>query len=143
MPGFDPFGLEEIHQDVWEKIKSKRPGCAQSDVGVRLVSFIAHGFPGSIFHAHYLDKGIGAIIEEIILDAARDEDIVSDRTFSEDRVDFMIKDRDAYPNHWVKKHRESDLLKQLENDRPKLFYQRFAANGRIADGRSHIREGDR
>ncbi len=124
MSNFDPFGIEKYHEEVLEKIERNEPGYAQSEVGSQIVSYNAHGFPGSITHAHpFADprRDIGSIMEELILDVAAGDGRASDQTFSHSRIEWMIKDRRAYPKRWTKKHRQAELLEKLLANRPEVF----------------------
>ena len=114
--------ISDFHDEVRKKIENEEEGYAQSEVGDGLVSYVAGRFPGSVTHAHFLDMPIGKILEDMILDVAREEGRATNRTFARSRLDFMIADREAYPDHWVKKHKEAALLRTLRDTKPRLFY---------------------
>ena len=119
---FDPFGLEETHETVREAIKARKIGFAQSDIDGVLVSYIRHDFPGGLYHAP-MDpkKKANEILEEMMIDVARGEGAASDGTFDLAQLEWAIKDRRKYPTHWVKKHKEAELLQSLRETRPDLF----------------------
>ena len=121
MPQFDPFGVLKHHEGVRKRIADGEPGYAQSDVGGQIVSYDGSQYPGVITHASPLPMSISEVIEEMILDVARDEGIASPKTFPRSRAEWMIKDRRAHPSHWKKKHKEADLVAQLLNSQPSLF----------------------
>jgi len=112
---FDPFGLEEYHAKVREKIAGREPGWAQSQIGRVLVSYRrGRGFTG----AHGLgdprnDPFLHDVLDEMLIDVARGEGIASPATFDRDYVERAIEDRRLFPDHWTKKHRQADLLESF------------------------------
>ena len=119
---FDPFRLDETHEKVREAIQARKIGFAQSDVGGVLVSYVRHEFPGGLYHAPMVpQKRANEILEDMMIDVARGEGIASDRTFDLAQLEWAIKDRKKYPTHWVKKHKEAELLLALQEERPDLF----------------------
>ncbi len=64
---------------------------------------------------------IGKVVEETILDVARDEGIASRAAFSQSRVEWMIRDRRGYPSHGKNKRKQAELLEQLLESRLHLF----------------------
>ena len=113
--------VEEHHADVRRKISAGEEGYAQSDVEGQIVSYSAPHYPGTMTHSFPISKGIGQILEEMILDVARDEGIASPKTFSRDRAEWMVRDRLAYPSYWKKKHKEAALVQMLLANQPDLF----------------------
>ncbi|WPZ32728.1 hypothetical protein T8K17_15925 [Thalassobaculum sp. OXR-137] len=107
---FDPFGIDEHHANIRDRISRGDPGLAQSIVGDVLVSYEVGQ---SITHGPVLDRTIQSILDEMIVDVARGEGIASPQTFSRTRIRFAIDDRREYPAHWTKKHAEADLLERF------------------------------
>lgn len=119
---FDFLKLEEKHKEVRKAVDDDEPGHAQSEVGDVLVSYIRHAFPGGFFHAPmHPQKSANEIIDEMMVDVARGDGIASKATFDLSQVKWAIADRRKYPEHWVKKHKEANLLEQLVGERPELF----------------------
>lgn len=102
---FDPFGIEAHHRRVRERIAAGEEGLAQSEVGTVRVSYEVGG---SITHGGWLDLKLNEILDEIIVDVAREEGIAGPRTFLRSRITYMIEDRRDYPPHWKKKRKEAD-----------------------------------
>jgi hypothetical protein len=127
MPGWDPFGISRRHQEVREKIHRGEEGYAQSDISGQIVSYENDEYPGTLVYGFRpVDQtnkplSFDAIIEEMMLDVARNEGIASKGAFSKDRAEWMIKDKSRYPEHWAKKHAQAKLIKDLLTNRPELF----------------------
>lgn len=107
---FDPFGVDQHHEMVRDRIHRGEPGLAQSVVGDVLVSYEVGG---SITHGPVLDRSLQSILDEMIVDVAHGEGIAGPRTFARGRVRFAIDDRREYPSHWIKKHAEADMLEHF------------------------------
>ncbi len=110
---YDPFSVDRYHEEIRQKIENREPGYAQSEIGEVLVSFKAHGFPRGLTHGRFLSQSEPEILDEMIVDVARGEGHASDGTFRRNRIDFMISDREAYADHWKKKHAEAALLRDF------------------------------
>lgn len=123
MPGWDPFGIEELHERVRGEIRDKVEGRAQSDISGTMVSLIidADG-QEKFFHIGTDGMRHKDIMQEMVVDIASDEGMASPRTFRKSFVDWMIDYRQAFSKSaWPKKHAEADRLKALLKDRPELF----------------------
>ncbi len=111
---FDPFGIEEYHEDIRARIGAGEPGFAQTILGEVMVSFEAASFRGPVF-AHFpislaMLMSSSDVLEEMILDVARKEGIASPTTFRRRRVERMVEDRRAYPAAYPKMRRQAELL---------------------------------
>lgn len=116
---FDPFGIEAYHESVRQKIAADEPGYAQSEIHDGSKDVTVSFEKGALTYSGLYDENnTNKIIDEIIINVARDEGLASKQTFREFRIHFMIKDRRAYPPHWKRKHKEADLLRvyYLESD---------------------------
>lgn len=87
----------------------------------QIASYDGRESPGTITHASPLTMGIRKVVEETILDIARDEGIASRAAFSQSRLEWMIRDRRAYPSHGKNKRKQTGLLEQLLESRLHLF----------------------
>ncbi|MEM9128603.1 MAG: hypothetical protein AAGA97_02645 [Pseudomonadota bacterium] len=121
---WDPFEIDEYHKSVTQRILDREPGLAQSVIGVDLASYEVREIGGvPVGHLTTAGPSYGReAMEELILDIARGDGRATTSVFSRDRVNFMIKDREAYNDNWLKKKNElAALLALVEND-PDLFY---------------------
>ena len=114
---FDPFGIQDYHDQIRMRIDAGEPGFAQSFVGEVMVSYEAASFRGPIFAYNPLGFSLplhsSAILEELILDVARGEGIASPTTFRRMRVERMIEDRQAFPSAYPKMRRQAELLHEF------------------------------
>lgn len=107
---FDPWGIEDHHKQVRERIQHLEHGLAQSVVGDVMVSYeVGH----SITHGPVLDLPLIAILDEMILDVARGEGVAGPKTFMKSAVRFAIENRRAYDPSWVKKHKEAEDIESF------------------------------
>jgi hypothetical protein len=121
MSGWDPFGIEKIHQEVSQAINDKKDGYAQSDVSGATVSLYFDDCQTRLYHQPLDGMRHRDIVQEIIIDVASKEGLASDKTVRHSFVNWMIDDRRAYPKRFAKQHAEADRLETLVKDRPDLF----------------------
>lgn len=118
----DIFILNKVHEEVREAIRDGKAGYAQGAQGDTKVSYIRDHFPGGLYHAPLFPQPSATqILVELMLDAARGEGEATSRVFERSDAEWAIKDRRRYPEHWLKKHVEADLLERLLADSPELF----------------------
>ena len=123
MAGWDPYGIDKIHQEVRQAIKQGVEGYAQSDVSGTMVSMhLEGGWHTKLYHIGLDGMRTHDIMQEVLVDVARDDGSASPRTFRRSFAQWMIEDRRAYPaGTWPKKHAEADRLEALLEKRPNLF----------------------
>ena len=117
---FDPFGIQEYHDEIRSRIEAGEPGYAQTYVGDIMVSFEAASFRGPVFAFNPLGFSLypnnHSLLEELIVDVARQEGMASPRTFRRVRIERMIEDRQAYPAAYPKMRRQAELLQNFYID---------------------------
>ena len=122
---FDPFGIQDYHDEIRVRIEADEPGYAQSLIGDVFVSYEAASFRGPVFFSSHLPLFLpihsSALIDELIVDVARQEGLASRRTFRRTRVERMVEDRAAYPPTFTKMQQQAALLRD--------FYLRSGAKG--------------
>ena len=121
---WDPFGVQQYHDEVSRRIGMKEPGLAQSVIGRDLASYEVREVDGKL-RGQMTTAGPShgrEAMEELIIDVAKGDGEATASVFSRDRVDFMIKDRKAFGSNWTKKKNELAALVALVEDRPELFY---------------------
>ncbi len=111
---FDPFGIQEFHDEIRSRIEAGEPGYAQSYIGDVMVSFETASFRGPVFSydpvGFSLLPNTNSLLEELIMDIAHQEGIASPKTFRRGRVERMVEDRQAYPAAYPKMQRQAVLL---------------------------------
>ena len=111
---FGPFDIQEYHDNVRGRIEAGEPGYAQSFIGNVLVSYEAASYRGPVF-AHgslpLLTRFHTAhLIEELIVDVARQEGIASPRAFRRARIEGMLEERRGSLSEHPKMRRQSEYL---------------------------------
>jgi len=106
----DPFGIDQYHDSVLERIDRGEKGLAHSRVGNVRVSYEVGK---SITHGPVIDRTIQSILDEMILDVARGDGKAGPETFAHSRVRFAIDNRREFPADWKEMHAEADLLEQF------------------------------
>ena len=124
---FDPFGLEDYHQRIRERILAQEPGYAQTVISDVMISYEAAAVRGLTFASSLFGDGWPArqahILDELIIDVAHGEAIASPHTFSRPRIQRMVEEFRGCPDNYVKLRQRAELL----ND----FYLKKSAIGRL------------
>jgi hypothetical protein len=110
---FDPFGIQQYHEMVRQKIMAGEPGYAQTVLGEVLVSYEAASFGVPVYiHSPCASNSTdaGGVLTQMIIDVARGEAVASPRCFSRERVVRLVGDFAACPETFNKPRRISRLL---------------------------------
>jgi hypothetical protein len=121
---FDPFAIHDYHDKVRAKIEAGEPGYAQSVINEVLVSYESASFRGPVYAYDVVAFGttarVSVLLDEMIIDVARNEGIASPRTFTRARVERLVADFSSFPTTYLKPRRRAELLQRfyLDNGAP-------------------------
>jgi len=114
---FDPLAIYDYHDKVREKIQAGEVGFAQGVVNDVMVSYESASFRGPVYGYDPVAFGtpprVSAMLEQLIVDVARDEAIASPGTFSRARVERLVADLLSFPATYLKPIRQAELLQRF------------------------------